>query len=120
MTALEDLENLLHEMKPVLLAAGIPERQLKIRKRPESKDYKTGTLHKAFDFLHEIKISPQYAKAQAAWKLLPPKTWHHYKILGICGLREQVILKTASQALLPLWTTKRPRIFGKEKPQCTK
>ena len=102
------LKKLLDEMRTVLLEVGVPAKQINIR----TESPKPATLLKAFDWLHDIKISPQWDKFMYAWNLLPGKTWRQYKILEIEGLREQLILESAKKALLSLWKTKRPQIFG--------
>lgn len=95
-------------MKPLLVSAGIPARQINIR-NPKAK---VDTLLKAFDWLHDVKISVEYTDMEYVWNLVPPERWDRYEKLGIEGLREQEMLEKAKKALLKLWKTNRPKIFG--------
>lgn len=109
----ESLETLMAEMQPVLLACGVPEEQARVanrRLKPEG-------FGKAFDWLHQIKMSEGYKKALKAWKLVSPDTWKMYAIQGFEGMQEQLLLEKAAKELLPLWKQKRPSIFGKDRPR---
>ncbi len=98
-------------MKPLLLVAGVPNKQINIRTAAPKID----TLNKAFDWLHDIKISHQWETLKEAWAMLPEETWRRYKTFELEGLAEQNILKSAQKTLLSLWKTKRPYIFGTRK-----
>ena len=69
----------------------------------------------AFDWLHDLWMSNVFTTMMEAYALVPPETWKRYKLLGIEGLREQIILEDASKELLKKWRTKRPRLLGKRK-----
>ncbi len=105
------LKRLLNEMKSLLLVARVPAKQINIRTSAPKID----TLNKAFDWLHEIKLSHQWEDLKKAWAMLPEETWEKYKVFGIEGLAEQKILVSAQKALLALWKTNRPKIFGTKK-----
>lgn len=98
-------------MKPLLLKAGVPARQINIR----NSKAKIDTLLKAFDWLHDVRMSKEYEEIDYAWNLVPSVIWKRYERLGLTGLREQAILEKAKRALLKLWKTKRPKIFGTKK-----
>lgn len=107
------LENLLSEMRPLLVDAGIPEKQVQmpIGKLPE--DIKIDQYVKAFDWLHELKISREWEVLVAAKALLPQAAWANYKALNMKGLREQVILESAQALVRKAWRNKRPSFFGR-------
>lgn len=94
-------------MRPILLVAGIPKHQLDII----PKNYKTATLAKAFDWLHDIYLSNIYNDVKIIYQSVSPFTWETYDLLGIEDLTEQRLLKQKSKPLLKLWKTKRPRLF---------
>jgi preprotein translocase subunit Sec63 len=94
-------------MKPLLLAIGVPEHQLFIIPR----EYKTKTLAKSFDWLHEVYMSETYTKCLGIYKAVTPETWERYEILGIKGLTEQRLLLEYGKQVIKLWKDKRPRLF---------
>jgi len=98
-------------MRTLLLVAGVPEKQIRIR---TSKSH-IETLSKAFNWLHDLYLSPEFAELKSVWALLPEKTWRRYDLFEIEGLREQELLKIAKKKVLRLWKTKRPVIFNKDK-----
>lgn len=98
-------------MRPLLRVAGVPPKQINIR----IDNAKLDTLLKAFDWLHNVKLSKEWEDIEYAWALLPEETWRKYKLFDIQDLREQVILESAQKALRKLWKTNRPRIFGTAK-----
>jgi len=75
------------------------------------KEYKTKTLALAFDWLHDIYMSDDYAKVLKVWNLLPEAVWSNYELLGVTDLTEQRLLISESKGLLKLWKTNRPRLF---------
>ena len=95
-------------MKPLLISARVPARQINIR-NPKAK---IDTLLNAFDWLHDVKMSKEYENIEYVWGLVTPETWERYEKLNITGLREQNMLESAQKALLKLWKTNRPKIFG--------
>jgi hypothetical protein len=99
-------------MKPYLVAAGVPEGQI----RMACGNHKIKTCIAAFDWLHNIYMSKEYKALVFAWDLLPPIVWNRYKMFELQGMREQLILESAVGPVLKLWRDKRPRIFGKDKP----
>ena len=107
MTSLESLNNLLNKMKPILRAAGVLDHQLDI----VPKEYKTKTLAVAFDWLHDIYLSHDYARVIKIWTSVAPDVWVKYRLYGIENLTEQRLLLAASSGLIKLWKNKRPRLF---------
>ncbi len=105
------LQRLLNEMQPLLKIAGVPDKQINIRTAAPKID----TLHKAFDWLHDLKLSYQWETLEKAWAMLPEEVWKRYKAFELEGLAEQKILESAQKALLALWKTNRPKIFGTKK-----
>ena len=95
-------------MKPLLVIAKVPTKQINIR----NLNAKIDTLLKAFDWLHDVKMSKEYEDMEYVWNLVPEITWERYEKLGIEGLREQKMLEKAKKSLLKLWKTNRPKIFG--------
>ncbi len=98
-------------MRPLLLVAKVTANQINVRTDAP----KTATLNKAFDWLHDIKLSYQWEVLKNAWALLPEETWKRYTAFGFEGLAEQIILESAQKDLLALWKTNRPHIFGTKK-----
>ncbi|KKN17631.1 hypothetical protein LCGC14_0963830 [marine sediment metagenome] len=108
---METLPKLLAEMKPLLVVAGVKKGQIDLSiAKPFIK-----TAVAAFDWLHDLYMSPEYENMVKACALVPPETWERYKLLEIEGLAEQIILENASKELLKKWRTKRPRLLGKRK-----
>ena len=73
------------------------------------------TLQKAFDWLHDLYMSPIYSNVKDFYALLPEEIWKRYELFEVEGLREQVLLDDASRKLLQVWRSKRPVIFNKDK-----
>jgi len=111
MTAIESINSLLDEMKPMLLLAGVPIECLKIK----NKKYRIDACNRAFDWLHNLKISPEYEKITKVRALLPEKTWERYDLFEIIDLREQVLLSKAKRELLRKWNIKRPAMFQRKR-----
>lgn len=110
--ARSSIEKLLKDMQPVLLAAGVPKNQIRLR----SGRHKIETCAKAFDWLHDVFMSPEYIQMNYIWSLLPAEVWQRYDRLGITETREQGLLLIAQKNLLKLWKRSRPRLFGKDRP----
>lgn len=66
-----------------------------------------------FDFIHRFIGTEPYNDAIYAWKLLTPKMWANYKMVGAKGLREQKILEAALLGLRKWWKTRPTSFFGK-------
>jgi hypothetical protein len=111
--SLSDIQGLLDEVRPFLIMAGVPTRRAQIAK---GLDYKIKQCARAFDWLHQFSLSPQFEKFKQVRALRPEDVWINYANLGITGLREQVMLKEAGKALMLRWNVKRPRMFGPDKP----
>ena len=110
-TSNESIFGLLQKMRPLLLVAGVPEEQIRVRAgKPRIE-----TLSRAFNWLHDLYMSPEFENLISVWKLLPKETWAKYKLFEFEGLREQELLKVAQKKVLKLWKTKRPVIFNKDK-----
>ena len=110
-TSNETIVDLLSEMQPLLLVAGVPEHQIHIR----TNNSHIETLSKAFNWLHDLFMSSEFAELKSVWALLPEITWMRYALYDIKDLREQELLKIAQKKVLKLWKTKRPIIFNKNK-----
>lgn len=103
-------------MKPLLLAIGVPEHQLFIIPR----EYKTKTLAKSFDWLHEVLMSNEYEKCLMVYLSVKPEIWERYDIMGIKGLTEQRLLLEYGKQVIKLWKDKRPRLFiNRQKELCS-
>lgn len=110
-TSNETIVDLLSKMQPLLLVAGVPKHQIRVRTNKS----RIEILSKAFNWLHDLFISPEFEELISVWKLLPEKTWRRYALFEIEGLREQELLKIAKKKVLKKWKTKRPNIFNKDK-----
>ena len=107
-TSGETLDGLLGEMRPLLLVAGIPKAQIRVRDgRLQIK-----TLSAAFDWLHDFKMSSEYGELVKVRKLLPEATWKRYTLYEIEGLREQKLLAAAAKKVAKKWKSKRPVVFN--------
>lgn len=111
--AWENVATLLNEMRPLLLEAGIPERQVEMPKGRLPDQIKIEQYAKAFDWLHNFQQSVEYGKLAYAWGLVRPEIWKRYKLNGITGLREQLILDEAKIGVRKLWKRSRPSFFGR-------
>lgn len=98
-------------MKPLLIVAGVKKGQVGLS--IEKPHIKTATT--AFDWLHDLYMSPEYEDMVKAYSLRTPELWRRYKLLEIEGLAEQTLLENVSKKLLKKWRTKRPRLLGKRK-----
>lgn len=115
-TSNESINSLLDTMRDLLIVAGVPKGQIRVREgKPQ-----VATLSKAFDWLHNLKISPAFEDLIKTWKLLPEATWARYKLYQIEGLKEQELLIIASKKILKLWKTKRPAVFNKDRKKNVK
>ena len=98
-TSSETINSLLEEMKPLLLVAGVPEGQIRVRDgRLQIK-----TLSAAFDWLHNFKMSKEFTELIKVRKLLPEATWRHYTLYEIDGLREQKLLEVVTKKVAKKW-----------------
>lgn len=105
---METIIKLLLELKPILLLAEIPVKQLRIRKG----NHRTKACGRAFDWLHDIKISAELKEYRSVRALCPETIWKRYVLFEIEGLREQVLLEQAAQKLRARWRKKRPVMFN--------
>jgi len=71
-------------------------------------------LAKSYDWLHDLKLSKEYANFLATRNLLPESTWANYKLLGIQGLVETDMLNVCSAELRKRWRRNRPIIFNRD------
>lgn len=111
--AFENVEKLLSDMRPLLLQAGIPERQTLMPTGREPDRIKLEVYVEAFDWLHRIYTSGEWAATVKARKLVPEERWATYKAHGFTGLQEQLILESANIKLRKVWKFQRPSFFGK-------
>lgn len=108
--ALESLEILLKEVRPLLLIAKIPKHQLRIR----NQNHQVASLARAFDWLHNLKMSPEYDRLKWVRGLLPEETWRKYDLHQLEGLQEQILLRIAIKDLQNKWRKKRPAVFNRD------
>jgi len=107
-TSNETINGLLEEMKPMLIVAGVPKGQIRVRDgRLQIK-----TLSAAFDWLHDFRMSEEFSELVKVRKLLPEATWKRYKLYEIDGLREQKLLEVAMKKVARKWKSKRPSVFN--------
>jgi hypothetical protein len=114
----DEIEKLLNEMQFILVESGIPEHQVKMPQMitGEPADplrIQTDTYIKAFDWLHNLRMSDQYAGVLKVKSLLPQRIWDMYKLQELRGLQEQFLLETAQRKLRKLWKSNRPTFFGR-------
>jgi len=107
-TSMEIIKKLLSELKPTFLLAGVPEEQLRVRNTKHS----TAACARAFDWLHDIKISSELSRWKEVRSLVSEITWKKYILFEFEGLREQELLIRASKALKARWRKKRPAMFN--------
>jgi hypothetical protein len=116
--AWEEVEKLLDELRFVLVESGVPEHQVQMP-RTDNGDpadplrIQSDTYIKAFDWLHNLSISSAYAGVLKVKALLPQHIWDMYKLQGLRGLQEQLLLDKAQIKLRKLWKQNRPTFFGK-------
>lgn len=108
-----DVQKLIDELKFLLLKSGVPERQVTMPEaspqwiRPEK-------YIEVFDWLHNLKLSPEYLAAGKAWAMVKPDVWAMYELHGFTGLTEQLILQEALSNLRKRWKLNRPSFFGRK------
>ena len=103
------IEALLAEMRDVLIESGIHRDQVRMR----SCCFKITTCAKAFDWLHDLYMSPTFIKTKAAYELVPSYMWERYRLHEIEDLPEQRIMAREGKILLKCWRRNRPVVFGK-------
>lgn len=107
-TSSETINGLLEEMRPLLIVAGVPKGQIRVRDgRLQIK-----TLSAAFDWLHDLRMSKEFSELVNVRKLLPEATWKRYTLYEIDGLREQKLLEVAAKKVAKKWKSKRPPVFN--------
>lgn len=111
--SLQDIKALLDSLHDSLIQAGVPARQVRIAGGIE---YKIKQCARAYDWLHQFSMCSQLEKFRQVRALRPETVWAHYALVGVKGLREQIMLKDAGKALVLRWNVKRPRMFGPDKP----
>ena len=110
-TSLESINILLNELRPLLLEAGIPNSQIRLK----SKKPTIVTLNRAFDWLHNLKLSKEYREMEYIFGLLSPEIWKRYQLFEIIDLEEQKLLNNAKKKLLKRWRNNRPTTLGTKK-----
>jgi hypothetical protein len=98
-------------MREVLLVAGVPIEQIRMR----NGCHKIQTCAKAFDWLHQLYISPEFKELERVYNLLPVEVWIRYNLLEVTDTREQLMLIKAKDKVIKLWRKKRPQLFGKDR-----
>jgi len=107
------IEDLLDQMRPVLVEIGIPVEQINMR----CGHHLIKTCNVAFDWLHDIFVSNEFQELLRIWNLLPENIWKRYRMHGFEDFREQILLSEAGRDVIKLWRCKRPRLFGKNRPR---
>jgi hypothetical protein len=69
----------------------------------------------AFDWLHNLYMSPEYEEVAKIYALCTPEIWERYVLFQIEGLREQELLEEAGKLLTRKWRTNRPRLLGRKR-----
>ena len=110
-TSNETLKGLLDEMKSLLVVAGVPKEQIRVR----DGKLQISTLSKAFDWLHNLKMSSEFSELVKVRKLRSEEIWDRYKLYEFEGLREITLLEAASKKVAKLWKSGRPRVFNKNR-----
>ena len=105
------VSTLLDEMKPLLLLSGCNPKHVRVA----DGDFKLKMYNDAYDWLHRIYLSCEYAAVKAVYDTRTPETWLMYEAMGTEGLWEQEAIAAAGVALKKLWRTKKPRLFGLDK-----
>ena len=111
MTAAESINLLLSQVKPTLLMAGVPEQCIRIK----DGKHRIDAYNRAFDWLHNLKMSSEYVNLLKVRALLPEDTWRRYDTFEITDLREQILLSEAKRGLLKQWSYRRPAMFKRSK-----
>lgn len=111
--AWDNVQSLINEMRPLLLQAGIPERQI-IMPDAKPEEIKSERYIEIFDWLHDLRMSPEWASAAKARSLVKEYVWANYKATGVQGLQEQIILEAANIKLRKAWKRDRPFFFGRK------
>lgn len=111
--AWDDVQKLIDEMRPLLLQAGIPERQTKMPEA-EPEEIKSERYVEIYDWLHALKLSSEWDTVKKARGLVKEYVWVNYKATGVQGLQEQIILENANIKLRKIWKRNRPFFFGRK------
>lgn len=120
--AWDEVAKLLDEMTFILVEVGIPEHQVKMPRQLTEAErtlpadplrIPSDTYVRAFDWLHNLRISDVYAGVLKAKALVPQHIWDMYKLQELRGLQEQILLDTAQRKLRKLWKLNRPTFFGR-------
>lgn len=106
------MEKLIAELRPHLLQAGIPERQVTMP-TADPEDIKIERYVQIFDWLSNFKTSDEFAAYLKVWRLRTPSQWQSYIDLDITGLQEQILLEKANAVLKRRWKRNRPCFFGR-------
>jgi hypothetical protein len=111
--AWDDVQRLLNEVRPHLLRAGIPDRQLVMPLSPAG-EIRVERYVEIFDWLHEFMLSDEWSVLMKAWKLRPEHIWANYELHEIKGLQEQILLEKAQVGIRKRWKLNRPFFFGRQ------
>ena len=110
-TSSESLQSLLDGARITLIAAGVPPLQINIRK----KKFQISSYVKAYDWLHDLKLSEEYTNYVKVRALLPEETWTNYITCNYTGLAEMDMLLLAGSKLKKRWKKDRPPLFNKDR-----
>lgn len=111
--AFDNVKGLLDELSFLLIESGVPQHQVRMPCGRQPEEIKLERYVEAFDWLHRLASSREYAAVQKAKLLRPQQIWDAYKAHGFKNMQEQVILEKAQENLRRLWRTNRPSFFGR-------
>lgn len=123
--AWDDIAKLLESVRFILVEAKVPEHQVMMPRMvigcgeveqtvpADPLRVKIETYVAAYDWLHNLSISAEYAAVVKVKALLPQHVWDMYILQEFRGLQEQILLDKAQIALRKLWKRNRPTFFGK-------
>jgi len=121
----EDIAKLLDSVRFILVEAKVPEHQVMMPRMvvgcgeveqtvpADPLRVKIETYVAAYDWLHNLSISSEYAAVVKVKSLLPQHVWDMYILQEFRGMQEQILLDKAQIALRKLWKRNRPTFFGK-------
>lgn len=116
--AWDDIAKLLGEVHFILVEAKVPEHQVMMPRMEDGSPadplrVKIETYVAAYDWLHNLSISAEYAAVVKVKALLPQHIWDMYALQELRGLQEQILLDKAQIKLRKFWKQNRPTFFGK-------
>lgn len=109
------VKSLIDELKPFLLKAGVPVRQVSMPEcDPDLNVIPLEKYNEIFDWLHFLKLGPEFEAVLKVWNLLKPEIWARYELMEITGLQEQILMEKALAKFRKRWKLNRPSFFGRK------